>query len=112
MTQQAKMYPGPDGTFYNVKDTREMQAWEDAWADHMGQQRTTVEAVVDAARPAAQTINPEAKKQRDEAVAYIRDYRGAREFIVDLSAPMTARTVSGTRGAGGHSTLAPRPVAT
>lgn len=89
MAAQARheWYPGPDGTRYDLQDPKQLQAWDDAWADHQGVER---EDVTNASkRQTAGTpgpVDPVQKARQVEAVAYVSTYTGSWAFILDLRA--------------------------
>lgn len=87
--KSAGFYPGPTGKRYELP--REIQAWEADWAAQAGREYEDLGPAEHARRAVAGEAdpNPEAKRLFNEAVAYIRDYRGSWGFILDLRASAT-----------------------
>lgn len=90
-SKEPLLYPGPDGvTKYNVKDPKEMAAWEDAWADSMGQPRGGhgMDDVEDTNHDQhdAGPVDPVARQRRQEATEYVRTYAGTFGLVLDLKA--------------------------
>lgn len=88
----ARTLIGPDGTRYisNLgKANDQFEAWERAWAQHLGVEYTpdgtyTVEEPRQHADPFEG--DPVAKARHNEAVAYIREYTGRFALILDIRA--------------------------
>lgn len=99
-TTYPELRVGPDRvTMFDMKDPKSFEAWEAAWGEHLGQTEVLPPLTVNGkgkisvADQAPQEMDPEKKARRDEAMAYIREYRGSWGFILDLRADPRWNTV-------------------
>lgn len=78
---------GPKGDTTVYLMPRDIDAWEAAWAAHLGQQHTPTGYTVPESKPGTnEPGDPIRKALHSEAVAFIRDYTGTFGFILDLRA--------------------------
>lgn len=88
MTARPVLRRGPDGRDYNMKNNKEFAAWEQAWADHLGATAPAEPLNVERESKPGHNLpmDPAKKAAFNEAVSFIRDYKGTFGFILDLRA--------------------------
>jgi hypothetical protein len=77
---------GPPGDTTEYLMPRDFNVWEKAWLEHLGSKPLPA---IDVKRPTSEDhdeVDPEAKRRRDEAMAWVRAYTGTWALILDIRA--------------------------